>query len=106
MSFYSNKNKKQMINISTFSVLMIIFIIINLFIYSIISIGLYKLICYENTNKFFTLIFSEKYTYVYYSNDENIHFFISDFYFYSISVMQEIYFCDNESQFFFLPSLT
>lgn len=67
-------------------VIIILFIVLNLFLYSIISIGLYKLICYDQTTEWYTLIFSEKYTSVFYISDVYFSEFISDAYSYQCSI--------------------
>ena len=95
------------------SILLLFFIVFNLFLYSIISIGLYKLICYEKTNEWYTLIFSEKYTYVSYISDtktcHTIWKCISDISFYCYTMQSDQLFLHDlflECQLFSLPFLT
>lgn len=88
------ENKKD-INISTFWILLLVFLVLNLFMYSIISIGLYKLICYDKTNDLYTLIFLEKYTYTMYSDSNGIYIL------YIISELSD-YFYTIETNFLFL----
>lgn len=67
--------------------------------YSIISIGLYKLICYDRTNDLYTFIFTEKYTYVMYSSNENVLYLL-----YSISEFSD-YFSPIETNILYLSDI-
>ena len=88
------------------SLIILFFIVFNLFIYLMMSIVLYKLICYEKTNVWYTLIFSEKVSSV---SDISYSVFKFDISFYCCTMQWYQLFLHDlflECQLFLLPLFT
>ena len=88
------------------SLIILFFIVFNLFIYLMMSIVLYKLICYEKTNVLYTLIFSEKVSSV---SDISYSVFKFDISFYCRTMQFDQLFLHDlflECQLFLLPLFT
>lgn len=81
-----------------FFISILLFITVNLFFYSLISIGLYKFICYENQSNLLEIFFYNKNHFIfYYINNVNDIHFINKYFFYnyafnSYSIMNEFFF--------------
>lgn len=52
--------------------MLLLFIFLNFFIYSLISISLYKLICYEQQSIVFSNIILKKITSIYYNSTQSV----------------------------------
>ena len=68
----TNKNSTFFIVI----ILFILFVVLNLLFLSIISIGLYKFICYDKQNELLKIDFIYKSSYVFYSKNEFYSFLL------------------------------
>ena len=80
------------------------FIVLNLFFYSFISIGLYKFICYDSQNEYFKLFFSEKERFVFFY-DSYFNYYFSSSCFYNTFLSFSSFFNEKSIFYSFSPLL-